>query len=573
MNNALAAAIRRNPALSAILFTAGIVRLWGIGFGLPATDMRPDEWGIVQLALHVFRDRNPGFFRYPSLFIYAVAAANVILFNLGRLVGLSSTVYGFLDWANAYPTLSVMIARLIVATLGTATVGVTFTAARRLFGPRVALVSACFLALAFLHVRDSHFGVTDVPATFLVVVSYAMVVRAWQSGARRDLLLAGIAGGLATSTKYNALIVLLPALLLPACGEPSVSGASGEDAVGGGARAAGAGRASGQPVAGGERAGRFGLRDYGVYVLVFAGAFIATTPFAVLDWRRFAGDVSAERVHLLTGHGVDLGLGWIAHLTISLRHGLGLPLLITALTGMAWLAWRDWRKAVLACSFPLAYYAGLGSGRTVFVRYMIPVVPFLCVTAGCAVSWTVEWLATRVPAVRRVRVWALVALVAVIIAPTARRVVLIDRLLNTADSRLLAAHWLAAHGPRTATIYQTGSTMAHVPLGPAFDLDGYCRCAYDESSREFTEVGRSVRRDPDFVVVSASPITQYTPVHADIQDLVARRYRLVYEVRAYDPDVPNRVFDMQDAFFLPLSGFTRVVRPGPNIRIYARSIQ
>ena len=70
--------------------------------------------------------------------------------------------------------------------------------------------------------------------------------------------------------------------------------------------------------------------------------------------------------------------------------------------------------------------------------------------------------------------------------------------------------------------------------------------------------------------MSSSPVTLDTPVEPRIEDLVARRYHLVYEVRVYNPAVPNRVYDMQDAFFLPLSGFDRITRPGPNIRIYAR---
>ena len=468
MTHTFATAIRRNPTLSAILLAAAIVRVWGIGFGLPATDIRPDEWQIVQFGLNTLRNRNPGFFRYPSLFIYTIAAIDVVIFNVGRLVGLFSTLYGFIDWAKAYPTVTVMTARLVTALLGTATVGLVFTVARRLFGRTVALISAWFLAFAFLHVRDSHFGVTDVPATFLVVLSYAMVVRAWQSGSRRDLLLAGLAGGLATSTKYNALIIAVPALLLPLCGSPAAGEATPESVDAGGRSA--------EPRAGGTVAGgRFAIRDYGLYLFVFAAAFIAATPFALLDWRRFVADVGAERAHLMNGHGVDLGLGWFAHLAISLRYGLGLPLLVAAAAGMLWLLWRDWRKAVVAWSFPLAYYACLGSGRAVFVRDIIPVVPFLCVAAACAVAWSVEWMAARAWVVRRVRALLLLALVLAMIGPSAIKVVRLDRLFNAVDSRLIAAHWLAEHGPRTGTIYQTGSNAPHVPLDRALALDGYSR--------------------------------------------------------------------------------------------------
>ena len=77
-----------------------------------------------------------------------------------------------------------------------------------------ALAAAALLSLAFLHVRDSHFGVTDVPMTFLVLVAFLFIVRLSESGETRDLIAAGVAAGLATSTKYNAALIALPALLV-----------------------------------------------------------------------------------------------------------------------------------------------------------------------------------------------------------------------------------------------------------------------------------------------------------------------------------------------------------------------
>ena len=36
-------------------------------------------------------------------------------------------------------------------------------------------------------------------------------------------------------------------------------------------------------------------------------------------------------------------------------------------------------------------------------------------------------------------------------------------------------------------------------------------------------------------------------------------------------DDPALVYDRDDAFFIPLSGFRAVTRPGPNVEIYSRS--
>ena len=96
---------------------------------------------------------------------------------------------------------------------GIASVLVLFRIGQRLFGQAAGLASAALIAVSFLHVRDSHFGVTDVPMTFLVLVALLYMVRVFESARTRDVIAAGVASGLATSTKYNAALVALPALL------------------------------------------------------------------------------------------------------------------------------------------------------------------------------------------------------------------------------------------------------------------------------------------------------------------------------------------------------------------------
>src|SRR5262249_24075883 len=146
--------------------------------------------------------------------------------------------------------------------------------------------------------------------------------------------------------------------------------------------------------------------------------------------------------HLMAGHGASLGRGWSHHPRFSLWYGLGGPLLLAALTGMLLLSRRDWRKAVLVCTFPILYYALVGRGYTGFVRYVDPVVPFLCVTAAVAVVDA----ARRLPLRSQRAVSALTAAIALLVAvPSIERIVAFDRLAATPDTRLVAAAWLEAH--------------------------------------------------------------------------------------------------------------------------------
>ena len=58
-----------------IVALAATLRFWGLTFGLPNTDARPDEGRIVRTAVTFVLDNtlNPRFFGYPTLFMYSMA--------------------------------------------------------------------------------------------------------------------------------------------------------------------------------------------------------------------------------------------------------------------------------------------------------------------------------------------------------------------------------------------------------------------------------------------------------------------------------------------------------------------
>src|SRR5262249_60767018 len=93
-------------ALGALLLLGGVLRLWGLRFGLPHDFSRPDEEKIVGAALGVLQgDLNPHIFLYPSLFIYANAAVYWVLFAIERIVGATASRADFAASAAADPTL------------------------------------------------------------------------------------------------------------------------------------------------------------------------------------------------------------------------------------------------------------------------------------------------------------------------------------------------------------------------------------------------------------------------------------------------------------------------------------
>ncbi len=465
---------------------AAVVRLWGVGFGLPHTLVRPDEDAVFGVARSLATgDLNPHFFSYPSLFLYSVAAMYVAYFHLGRVAGWFASEADFVQQSVVHVSSFLLLPRLLSVAAGTATVWILYRMARRLFDATTATVAAALLAVAALHVRDSHFGVTDVTASCLVVGALLFAVRLAESGSSRDLCATAIVAGLAASTKYNAAIVVLPGLLVLA--------------------GLGPGRAP-------WPARR--LLSFLVFGGLALAAFLLASPYTVLDWPAARDALAFEAQHLRTGHGVDVGPGWLAHLTISLGSGLGVEILALGVIGWIALTIRDWRTGVFVWVFPVAYYLALGSGRSVFARYMIPVVPFLVLGAGYAVVRLATWLTHRFSRPDLMPAMA-AALALAVAAPSVVRVVRLDHLLTQTDSRLLAARWIESAFPDGASVGQSGTLYGRVQL--TVDSNGrigrYPMLAYDpRSTRSRTaNTGRSTRRTSSSSNSRRFPTTRMRP--------------------------------------------------------------
>src|SRR5262245_41663299 len=336
-----------------LALTAGLVlRVWGLQFGFPHPFARTDEEVIVDVALGVLRDPNPHFFDWPTLFMYVTGAAYWTLFALERTLG--GPIRHAAVAKSSFLTTLHLTARVLSAAAGTLTIAAVYAAARELFSTRVAVVAAAFLAVAFLHVRDSHFGVTDVPATLLVVRAFWAAARLATSGTTtRRVVAAGFLCGLATATKYNAALVLLLAVYAIAT----------------------------SPSGTGRQSILSAVRSIAILVTAAALTFIVATPYSILDHRSFVDDVMNVRSHLSRGH-VVVARCWTYHTLFILRYGLVYPMLIAAIGGFASLLVRRRRELILLLTFLVSYYVVLGSGRTVFARYMMPIVPFICIGAA-----------------------------------------------------------------------------------------------------------------------------------------------------------------------------------------------
>ena len=500
-----------------ILLTGAALRFYPFWFGLPHLEARPDESVAAGIALGVLRgDPNPHFFHWPSLTFYLFAGA----FWIAR------TLRGLWTEAPFAAGDYFIIGRLVVAAAGTATLAVLYCIGRRVAGAATGALAAALLAVAILHVRESHFAMTDVLMTFLATASLAVLLRGYDRAlagehALADFAWAGLLAGLAASTKYNAAaiggaMIAVQVLLLVKRPRPATLSASI------------------------------------LYGLLFVAGFLLASPYAVLDFPKFREDILFDVTHLSGGHGVDLGRGWTYHLRRSLPFGLGPLTFAAALGGTIVLARRHPRQALIFAAFALPFYLSIGSGYTVFFRYILPLVPLACLAAAVGVLA----LAARLPspATRGV-------LLAAVIGAGLANSLWFDVLLARTDSRVLAARWLAPQLQREHTLHDAGGNYS------ALDL---ARIPFHEwkFDAEASSFGHPEGKTPDWLVLYESPLYPYTRMPWQLRTLASTRYTLVHSVVATTGRRGDTVYDLQDAFFMPVWGFWTVQRPGPTVLIY-----
>jgi len=510
--------------LALILLLAILVRVIGLTFCLPLAQCRPDETTIGAVATGFYRGNfNSHFFNYPPLFMWAVSLCLWTWLEIGQLLGYLQEPAAIDALVNT--TTLHLIARILSAALGAATVWILYRVALRVFDDSTALVAAFFLAVAFLHVRDSHFGVTDVPATFMALLAFAAILRIPRRGLTATLI-AGIATGAAAATKYNVALIAVAgvvAILFPA-----------------------------EPRSFQER-----MSGVAAYVSATILTFFCIAPYSLVDWPHFISALQYESAHLAAGHGHATARGWHVHLMTNLRFGLGLPLLVASLGGLVHLIARRPRTGALAAVFPVAYYAVLGHGYTVFARYALPLVPFLCLFAGYG---TVQ-LTNRLLAVRRLAQpnVALAALSVIIALPSVLSAAAFDRLISRTDNRTIARRWLERTFRPGTTIIQLGPESAHLFIEPDPELSGH----FVDRSPANGELAADVVIVPDSELFESPPSAEFSTTLSSGPFVVAADFV------AAAPS-PRRVYDWQDEFYIPLSGFDGVSRPGPNYKIYVR---
>ena len=192
------------------IFLSGLFfRFWEIGFDLPHSYYGDESYFVYHSIKFGTGDLNPHWFIWPTFFQYILFFLFGTYYLIGTLIGTFTSTTDFLYHYLKDPTSLFLIARTTSALFGTASIYFIFQISKKIYNFKIGYLAAFIFAILPLHVRYSHFAVTDGPMVFMMLVSSLFILMMYQQGTLFYYLLAGLFTGLATATKYPALVLLV----------------------------------------------------------------------------------------------------------------------------------------------------------------------------------------------------------------------------------------------------------------------------------------------------------------------------------------------------------------------------
>lgn len=546
---AAAATAPRNSfgwAALGIVIAAGGLRLWGLELGLPHLEARPDETETLRLTL----DAAGGSFDfdwaiYPHAYVYLQWAWAELVLLVQSWLGLVATGDMEQVWRSE-PERLYAIGRWLSALAGTATVVVVLATARRELGATVALIAGAWLAVNLLHVRESHALKPDI----LLSLGLAACLAAAASLARRrdvtSAIAAGAAVGAASAMKYNGVLGALPVCVGAWMGARDASGLRRW-------------LPASLVVAGASAVGAFALANPFLLSNEAAHAVVQGNLHAVfpdlIDAPRAVPDIDMSRPE---GPGMP---DWVApyggfsalvyHFGFSFWHGVGAVATLLAPVAVGF-GLRS-KRALLRVSavFALAWFVVIALSPVTLSRYVTPMLPALAILQAALICE----LAGRFAPARASLAAALVALL--VLAQPALASVRFDQLAARSDTRAEALRWLAANA-RGARVAVVGTRFWHW---------GEPRLPQTATRVALPAAGRVDRRAVDYLVTHDHEL-YWSEIPDGFLERNADRLELLVDLDPRDGAEGSPVFEPNDAYYIPISGFAGVSAPGPHVRIY-----
>lgn len=391
--------------IAAIVFFGGVLRFYGIKYGLPS-NYHPDEVPKINAIMRMVDqgDLNPTYFLHPSLLLYSTYALNTIFQAFGMDGSFRDT--GFLA------------GRCVSAMAGTLSLYLVYRAGVLLFSRYAGLAAAALLAVFPLHVTCSRYMKEDVLLLFFVLLALVTTLKAVYQHSPKLLILAGFIAGVSASSKYSGILTVLIVGAAPWLKSRRV------------------------------------LPDWNyLFYACIGGAiaplgFILCTPYSVLTPEKFIKDFNSERHHMERGHTIPFDAWsqyWTYHYWRSIVPGTGMIAAVLAVVAAGAILFRWYFEGLFIIGLLLMFYLPAEWVKAKPApqpeRYILPCLPFIAL----AVAALADWLRKT-----RLRVVVPLVLFAAFIFPCVRTVQLASEV--PVDTRDKMAQWMVQNLPPGSTV-------------------------------------------------------------------------------------------------------------------------
>lgn len=329
--------------IAIILALALILRIFGINWD-QGYHLHPDERMLIMVAERIafFDNLDPGFFNYGTLPIYILKAVSQFFAkdNYEAMLRIGRYVSVFFD--------------LITIIFIWKTVKLLFKE------EKIALFSSLLYALAFFPIQNAHFFVVDVPLTAFTTILIYLLVGFLKLHTLKKVISIAVVFAAMMATKVTA-IIFLPVIVI-SLGIVMIKK----------------------------------LKRALFYLVVFAAVFFAAhylfMPYAYIDSVKFIADTTLQikmnsnpYIFPYTMQYVD-SLPYLYHLQNIALWGLGPVIFLLCLYGMRNIKdvinAKNRKYFFLFIGFYLLYFLIVGRSAVKFMRYMLPLYPFLIALAG-----------------------------------------------------------------------------------------------------------------------------------------------------------------------------------------------
>ncbi|MBI4321287.1 MAG: glycosyltransferase family 39 protein [Chloroflexi bacterium] len=367
---------------------------------------------------------NPQSFVYGSLVFYLVSGISHLLAIITSLTGsLPGQLAANMDNMR-------LVGRALSALFDTGSVLLTYFLGRSLYGRRVGLLAAAFVAFSAIGIQLSHFYAADTLLTFLVLTSALISVRLTKRVTVGTSLVLGALIGLALATKFSA----LPIVAMVAAVHVLRLHAHGKELN--------------------ERQVRRSIFCFVLTLLAVGVVFVATQPYVLVDFQNFVRQLG-EQSNMVRGvadfpytrqyANRPAYLYFIQNLVVW---SLGLPLGLAVVAGWLLVLGQSFRKPIrahlLLLSWVMPYFLITGSFHAKFLRYLLPIVPFLCIFGAYGLLVLFE-RTTRYRA-------AVLAAIALVIVTTGFYAIAFDSIYSRPHTALEASRWIYQNVPKGSAI-------------------------------------------------------------------------------------------------------------------------